>query len=282
MGLTLVEIVTDKHFSYWFVGLFLGWAVLGFGLLPRISYFKKSAAAAGHDMVCIVLFVYLAAFGGMCWFGDADWKDLSIYDRVYGNFPAMRHMSLAMFAGQWFDLISSSVIKELRRPEHIGHHAAAGFLVYLGLSYGEHGFLFYYAAFFIGCTEISSIPLTFVGIFRRSKPLQEAFGTFNEINRVTFAMLFLVIRCVYWPYVAYDFWVSTLFVFRKAHHTPDWVFFVWWFFNAALTLLQFYWGSLVIKGVIKKLRGDKSGRDAEDGYKSADAREPAYVNLLDA
>merc|ERR1712194_666146 len=72
----------------------------------------------------------------------------------------------------------------------------------------------------------------------------------KEATSVIFAVLFLLARCIYWPFVTVDFWVSTL-----ASTAPLGLQIIWYVANVGLTLLQYYWGYLIVKGIIKKLKG---------------------------
>merc|ERR1719359_1697822 len=66
----------------------------------------------------------------------------------------------------------------------------------------------YYALFFFGVIEISSIPLTLVDIFHPKRFPQLAkkyaiLGTANEVCRPLFAVLFLLLRALYFPIVIF-------------------------------------------------------------------------------
>merc|ERR1712190_190524 len=63
-----------------------------------------------------------------------------------------------------------------------------------------------YGSFFFGVSELSSIPLIVVDHFHDlanpRKGGSRALEKLNNTSRVMFAVFFLLIRCVYWPYVA--------------------------------------------------------------------------------
>merc|ERR1712007_320495 len=83
--------------------------------------------------------------------------------------------------------------------QHIIHHASSTFLCILGLTNGPHGFLMYYAAFFFGVSEVSSIPLAIMDLFKYSKQLTAAFPGTSEVVRVAFALLFLAVPAAIGP-----------------------------------------------------------------------------------
>merc|ERR1719162_2958404 len=138
--------------------------------------------------------------------------------------------------------------------QHLVHHGSSVVICLVALFNGPHGFLMYQAPFFFGVSEISSLPLAFMDLFRYSKELSDKHPTIKEAMSVSFASLFLVFRCVYWPFVTVDFWMS-----MYASTAPWWLKATWYFFNVGLTLLQYYWGYLIVKAIIKKLKGGETG-----------------------
>merc|ERR1712100_653249 len=67
-----------------------------------------------------------------------------------------------------------------------------------------------------------------------------------------------VIRNVLWPFVNYPFWKDSLAVLsgNSALSAPVYVNMSFLISNVLLTLLQYYWGPLIIGGVMKKLKGE--------------------------
>merc|ERR1712226_1173397 len=76
------------------------------------------------------------------------------------------------------------------------------------------------------------------------------------VIRICFAIFFLGFRCVYWPIVTLDFWKATL-----KSSAPKSLLIFWYICNVGLTLLQYFWGILIVKGIIKKLRGGSSAAE---------------------
>jgi hypothetical protein len=46
--------------------------------------------------------------------------------------------------------------------------------------------------------SLVQIPLAFIDLFKQFKPLREAFPATNELARNVFALLFIVLRGIYW------------------------------------------------------------------------------------
>jgi hypothetical protein len=129
-----------------------------------------------------------------------------------------------------------------------------------------------YYLFFFGVVELSSIPLAVVDFFHPQKGLpwllddSSLLRTVNEISRVLFALLFLVVRALCFPYVVglrllpdvMETWRKQLILANDV--APLGVIVV---SSVGLTLLQLYWATLIVKQLLKLIsgRGDENGKD---------------------
>lgn len=255
------SIIESPWFFIWLFGLFAVWVPLSL-TFRRVSYFKEKPIAAAHQVVVMVPFVFLAGFGTWMWFFDESFASAFKDDRVYGYYEPAIALVKVMLAFQMWDFCATLVMTlEVKgQIQHLIHHASSTALCLLGLLNGEHGFLMYYGAFFFGVSEVSSIPLGIIDLFKYSKALQSAFPKLEEIVKATFALLFLLIRCVYWPIVSVTFWIATM-----KSSAPLWLCVIWWIANIGLTLLQYYWGFLVVKGILKQLK-DEDREQAREAF----------------
>jgi len=127
------------------------------------------------------------------------------------------------------------------------------------------------APLFLGVVELSSIPLQIVDLFHPKKSPHwnkyicddSSTGLFkrlcfavNEISRILFAILFLLVRGLYFPYA-----IATIAVpdFYAEGSLASWVLLI---LSVLFTLLQMYWATLVFGQVKKALSG--SGGKSED------------------
>lgn len=261
--MTPLSIISSPWFYAWLCGLCASWAALSL-VFARVSYFKDKPKAAAHQVVVFVPFLFLAADGIWIWFLDPNFVATFKDDKVYGEYgpgstwylqytPSINLVHVMLAFQIWDLLVTLLMAQEVKgQMQHIIHHVSSSILCILGLLNGPHGFLMYYAPFFFGVSEISSMPLAFMDLFKYSPELTKKFPKTSESVRVAFALLFLLVRCIYWPFVTMDFWIATI-----NSSAPMWIRCVWWFFNIGLTALQYYWGSLIVKGIIKKLKGSK-------------------------
>jgi len=269
MSRRITDVIFSTMFGCWVLTLFAAWGILALAF-SRVSLFKDKPRGAAHQIVIIVPFTYLAVKGIWVWFFDAGFVAACADDRLYGYYEPSYEIVETMAAFMVWDFVTTLVSKEICKLEYLLHHGLAGVMAMISATSGPHGgFLLYYVPFFMGVTEISSVPLALVDLFRMFKPLAKAAPTLNEACRMTFAVLFLAFRCIYWPVVTVDFW-------RHAIHAPFYLM-VWWYIaNIILTGLQYYWGMLIIKGILRKIRGGREQPVAE-----TEARSLSHSRVLD-
>merc|ERR1719217_1399419 len=82
------------------------------------------------------------------------------------------------------------------------HHVAMCVTAFLALS----PLGLFYATFFAGLAEVSSVPLVFVDLFHPKHfadllKFSPRLDSFNMGCRVCFALLFMIFRAVWWPLV---------------------------------------------------------------------------------
>jgi hypothetical protein len=265
----LSAMMTDETVIGWGGGLLLAQLVL-MTLIRRshIISMKAKSAFSSQKLVCLVPFVYAAAAGTrLLYDGDAleQRASPSYAARYFDCTPAQRTLVKMMLGFQAYDVLTTAVVPELRKAEHLAHHVTTGVFACLALFSRS---LLYYSYFFFGLSEISSICLVFVDLFRQCPGLlasSRCLSTFNEVTRLCFGLTFLSIRCLAWPYVM----VSLVRDIVSAHAAADPRF---WYPGASfyvtttvlMSLLQQYWGLKVVKGMVKMARGDRSGREKEN------------------
>jgi alpha-galactosidase len=251
VAMKILWVISSPWFLSWYVGLFACWFALA-AVLRRRAVFREKPLLAAHQVAVIVGSFFMAACGTHIWFFDPTFRATFRRERIYGGYygPSIA-LTLSMMALQAFKLSAMPVTRqELKgRVWHLAHHSTTVSLCMLCLLNRHYGFLMYYAPFFLGVAEISSVPHAIMDLFRFSEPLREAYPRTNANIRVTFAALFLLIRCCYWPWVCLDFWTSML---QSA--TSVWMQALWLSGNGALTALQFYWGSIIVRTLTKMTR----------------------------
>jgi len=233
-----------------------------FALALLLLLTKQSTVQAhlgAHFVSTLVGFIALAAVGVQGWVLNPP-PDM---DRTRGTSVIGAMAVNLMVAFQTYEVILALIAPRLRGKhyEMIGHHLVTLSLAVLG---GSHDYLHYYAPFFFGMSEISSVPLTFIDLFKQYKGLSSRYPITNELSRNIFAVSFLALRVVYWPYVCYTFWADSWVEYQKVDRVPLYCILSFCVANILLTGLQFFWGSLIISTVIKMLKGKPPDDDKDD------------------
>ena len=106
-------------------------------------------------------------------------------------------------------------------------------------------------------------------------PQNKILQTINELSRISFAILFVVLRMICFPYVA--IYVGVLPDCLKAiqqekpqYTTPLLTIAT---FSILFTIMQLYWGSLVVKQIVKALTTGGGGGGGGGGGDNKDNSE---------
>ena len=207
---------------------------------------------------------YLAAAGIVGWFGLFGVNVASELraNPFYGKSQFIEdHLIYPMISYQGWNLLLCFFNADLRDPAMIGHHLVTGSLAYFGLA----PYLHYYGLFFFGVAELTNVPLTIVDVFKYFPDLAKKLSILNELSRVSFAVSFILLRLIVWPYFSYHFALGSIDLLTTNFHTKCHSGFVVGFFlfaNVFLTGLQFFWGSKIVGFLFKgnkKEKGDSKG-----------------------
>jgi hypothetical protein len=140
------------------------------------------------------------------------------------------------------------VVKDLRDVAMIGHHLITGSLAYFGL----YPYIHYKALFFFGVAEFTNVPLTVVDVFKYFPDMAKKYSFINEFSRYVFALSFVVLRLIIWPYCCYDFWTGSVNLLRTGAAHSNFVVAFFLGANIFLTALQYFWGSKIFGFLFKK------------------------------
>lgn len=213
--------------------------------------------------ICVVWFSAVGVIGYFHLFGYTDGHDLSL-SPFYGYSTLVHHHLITpMLVYQIWNLIACLLHNEYRDLPSLAHHFVTAWLAYCGF----HPFAHYYALFYFGIAELTTIPLNIVNSFKNVPNLQQSYPLFYSNIRTLFAGSFLIIRTIWWPVVSYGLFMGCvdLLSSQKAHSTFVVCYFL--FSNLFLTSLQFYWGYLILINVMK---GSKESKK-KDGSSSPES-----------
>ena len=222
---------------------------------------SRASDIMAFEIMAGLCVLYLAVFGCIAFFDllpdHFDYNE-AVENVFYGRSTFVEnHLIAPMISYQFWNFLLCLFNADLRDLPMIGHHLVTGSLAYFGL----HPYLHGRAMFFFGFAEFTNVPLTFVDIFKYFPELKEKYSLVNEVSRVIFAVSFIIIRLIIWPYVSYEFWLGSydLLSSGKAHSNFVVSFFL--FANLFLTGLQFLWGSKIFGFLFKSGKSGKKGEE---------------------
>jgi len=255
-SLSLAELYTKPHFVGYLLLQFVAWGALT-QVFSRTKWFDQNPSGGAHQFVGCGSFTFLGVYGTYLWFFDVVFAEAfegGSGARLFGYYEEAATLVHIMIGYMIFDSVALAVARA--GPEFFAHHVLTFTLANISMLYGGTYFALYYAVFFFGLIEVSSIPLAAVDLFRANKGLSQAIPNGPVTARATFAAMFVVVRGCYWPFVMFGFIRDLL-----AEDVKLFAFVLYGFTAAALTLLQYFWLYLIIRGVMKQFSGGQAEVD---------------------
>jgi len=255
---------------------------------------SKRAGFTAHLIVTLPVLTYLTWEGLYLWLYYDESPDHR--DRLLGEHAHSQHLTEFVVGMMMiWDIPTSFLTRELRNPAMIMHHIAMFMTgaVASGCISGGQPLMAYYASFYFGAIELSSLPLLVVDIFHPKHKDWNAYLTrdgspkwlasANEVARVSFAVLFILVRTLWFPYVSVFGVLYDVIKLRRdegqrrvaeEEGDPDATtlsapvpqdvmvgLYVMASLNIFFSCLQMYWGRLIFKQIVKALSGKDSGKD---------------------
>mmetsp|Transcript_23451 Transcript_23451/g.46221 ORF Transcript_23451/g.46221 Transcript_23451/m.46221 type:complete len:280 (-) Transcript_23451:114-953(-) len=201
---------------------------------------SKEADVMSYELVVLGLLCHFSYHGVHLWFLHSEQLPT---DSVHGRSDYIeRHILVPMTIYQFWNFFICLFLKEFSDWESLIHHILTTAVSFFGM-----GPIFqYYGAFFCGCTELSTVPLTAVDIFKKFPRFRDQFATLNSVSRITFAASFLFLRVAYWPVIAVFFWKDAFALLQSGEQKSTFVVLLFLVSNMGLTLLQFMWGKKIL------------------------------------
>ena len=237
-------------------------------ILPKGPWSEDPGFSA-HQLVCIPVMAFLTYHGFREWFSKQD-HGYAPVDRILGPHPEPDLSLIVMTIMLFWDIPTGLLTPSLREPAMVAHHVAMFLTATLALGAwsGGHPLLGYYAAYYFGVIEVSSIPLILVDLFHPKRrawfqylntAAPKIVHSFNELNRVCFAVLFLLVRAISFPYVSFAYVIPDIvkvaaLPLEERRGVSTVPLYVMATLNLFFSCLQFYWGTLVLRQVLKALK----------------------------
>jgi hypothetical protein len=164
--------------------------------------------------------------------------------RLFGYLEEADRLNAGILVFQVWDFVASLSIPEHATAIFLTHHALAALTAWFSLKYQ---FVHYYAIYFGGCSEFSSIFLVLCD-FDVYFPTNRGslWGGFIFASQVGFTVTFFYYRVIGWWKVSYQLWSDVLHVLKNdimQQYRPGktWFLYVFLVLDLVLGLLQVYW-----------------------------------------
>lgn len=196
-----------------------------------------------HQAIVLPIMSYLVWQGTTEWFfRDCEDSNQTADVRV---FQGSNFSDIVIGIMMW-DIPVTAITTQLRNWPMMVHHVAMVITAALSLGVWSDGVRVfgYYAPFFFGVTEASTLPLVAMELLKSSNVSSP------DWLGPLFAFLFLTVRALYFPYVSITrvlpdiHEVASKDIYRKALYAIA-------LMNVLFTVLQVYWGTLVVQELIK-------------------------------
>jgi hypothetical protein len=244
-------------------------------VLPSGPWTKLPSFTA-HQVLALPLMTYVSYQGCNLWFSSTE--PASAEGRITDLFQEGVELAEVVFGFLLYWDIPVSIATPAKQDtlmlaHHIGMLFVAG-VVMGNFCASSESRGSYYAPFFLGVIESSTIPLCYVDVFHKKykywynymndnkdNTLGKVLAGINDVSRVCFALIFLAFRFFYFPYVAFgnclqDFWLM-------ANQESDSALLGIFVACLLFTGLQLYWGFLII-GQLRKALGLSSSSGESD------------------
>lgn len=234
-----------------FAGVYL---IVWYGLTLALRRVKAASAPGlkGQEKQVAYLLTGTIPIALLCWggvknaavlFGPQDPEF-----RLLTAIPAALSVCHQQLAYQIYAVIGGIIVgPPLNAPSMFLHHFSAGFC---GL-FSFLPFIQFYSIFFGGIVELSNIPLTWIDVAKTVPSLKKAYPGMYSGARICFALLFVLLRNIMWPYFA-GLMCRDVYILRDRVHPAGQIFL--YFAAAALTGLQVNWGYVVMRNVLRAVK----------------------------
>jgi hypothetical protein len=266
----VANLLNSSHAIYWGVCPTFAFVILCV-IFRAFNFNEKTKAGTlqadffSYEAVCLVCVSYLSFYGWSIWLGyTGDINELHSKGAYVDSGLVINHVVAPMFFYQLFNFGACLYIKDFRDFPGLAHHAIAA----VSALFSAGPFWVYYAVYYFGCSEISSVPLVFVEIFSKFPTYRHFFPNVNFYCRVMFASLFIVVRVIYFPILGISYWVDSARLLIRGEVHSYFVFCFCVFAQIFMTGLQLFWGNKMLGFVNKSFSAARINSSADLESKS--------------
>lgn len=177
----------------------------------------------------------------------------TVEERIFGYHNYAQKIAIGNFIFQFWDFFISLFIREHCNTIMLCHHLFTAMTAWFCF---QNQILLYYAVFYLGLSEISSIFLVVVDLGKYFPPPDGSwYHVVVEISKVGFAVMFIWLRVIMWFIVSFKMYLDIFEIFKKDDNSkgsfsrlrPGKQFILYYYLVGAIAfgLLQLYWTSTI-------------------------------------
>lgn len=170
-------------------------------VLPDGFWARKPGFLA-HQIIALPMMIIVAIIGTRAWFTDSGLATAEA--RIYDRAPAAETLCAILLGELVLWDIPLTLLPSIYSHASMGHHIGLAALAAICLS----PYMQFYAPFFAGVIEISSVPLQVVDFFHPKNyadllSAHPLLHTLNAIARASFILSFVALRTIWFPIVMF-------------------------------------------------------------------------------
>jgi hypothetical protein len=182
--------------------------------------------------------------------------------RLFGYLPEAEALAALNFMFQAWDFAVSLTIPEHKTAIMLMHHSMASLVAWCSI---QHQYLHYYGVFFLGLSEVSSIPLVFLDLAKYFPPVPDTLFDkwIGIVCGPVFCLCFIYYRVVLWWPESWRLFQDVRAVTATGHAEKlrpgaTWVLYLFLFCNIPLGCLQLYWLTLILEQIKLVVTGQRN------------------------
>ena len=251
--------LSRSHLEY--VAAWTAGSLAAFGVVAACCKRSKTLGAApGYAAatlvhgVLVIAICYYSLVGPVSWLWE---QPATLQERMYGFDPSAEKICLLQIAMQLYAIATALLTRHplLLTPVALTHHTLTG----LSMCAAMYPFGHTRVNVFFGITELSTIPLEVIDLFKGFKELRKQWPKTDLACKASFALLFFGLRIGLVTYASIGFQRDLYELYATGTaHSPV-VIVLSMLFNVLICALQFYWSTLIVAGMRRVLVGGGGG-----------------------
>jgi hypothetical protein len=222
------------------------------------SYGKeKSALLCSYNLTSVISYLIFSVLSLYSYYsGEMQQLSLTSDTRMNGEISLCYHLQITYIA---YDIYALVISLYLKNWIICFHHIGMLYSIYITIYYGM---MEYYLIFLAGVTSISTIPLSFIDIFKAYPNMIEKYPNVYNFIRYLFSISFIYIRI--FMFIGYNYYLNIdvyQFFYMEKYLPVRYILVSISIITMLFYVLQIIWCNAIIKGIIKNFKKNSKTKD---------------------